>query len=116
MLLPHHAFALAELGADFAGNSAAGSGGLDGIAQFDIQQGDFEYLIGEGVDDAAQADGGDSLQVSVVGQQANDIDGPDQVLQGPDEIAFDNELSPELDDEEDRALAAKMAAVWLMAT
>jgi hypothetical protein len=107
LLLAHHAFALAELGADFAGNGAAGGGGLDGIAQFDIQQGDFEHLVGEGVDDAAQADGGDGQQVGVVGQQADDDDGPDQVLQGPGEVAFDDELSPELDDEEDQGTGSK---------
>lgn len=75
-----YAFALTELGANFASNGAARSGGLKGIAQFDIQHGDFEHLVGKGLDNAAQADGGDGQQVSVVSQQTDDNDGPDQVL------------------------------------
>lgn len=59
LLLPHHAFALAKLSTDFTGDGAAGSSRLNGIAQFDIQQGDCDHLVREGVDDAAQADGGD---------------------------------------------------------
>lgn len=45
--------------------------------------------------------------MSVVGQQADDNDGPNQVLQGAGEVAFDDELSPKLDNEEDQGTGSK---------
>lgn len=107
LLLADHALTLAELGADFSGNGATGSGDLNGVAQFDIQQSDFQHLTGEGMHHAAHTQGGDGEQVGVVGQQTDDDEGPDQVLQGTGEVAFDDELSPELDDEEDQGTGSK---------
>lgn len=45
--------------------------------------------------------------MSVVNQQADDDDGPDQVLQRQGKITFANELLSELNDEEDQGIGSK---------